>query len=196
MKYKTILADPPWDIKFGEDNHRERRRSTGSPKGTWSRPKMNYETMSLKDISALRVSEMAEPNAHLYIWTINKYIEQTYAVARAWGFKPICLLTWAKTPRGMGLGGTFVQTTEHILFCRRGMNIAKERCNTSWWNWTRPENITGPMHSRKPELAQGMIEIVSPGPYLEMFARRPRAGWDVWGDEIESTVQIQSKEQA
>lgn len=186
--FSCIVVDPPWEVKFGEDRNRDKRASTGSPKGTWSRPNMNYNTMTLEEIKRLPVGQLAEKNAHLYLWTINKYIEQSYEVARAWGFKPSCLLTWAKTPRGLGLGGTFVQTTEHILFCRKGKNTAKGRIVSSWWNWKRPEKVTGPKHSRKPDEFQNMIETVSPGPYLEMFARQKRQGWFTWGNEVTNDI--------
>lgn len=184
-EYSTIVADPPWDVKFGQDTKRGERDSTGGPKGGWvSEANINYNTMTLDEIKALPVASAAAENAHLYIWTINAYIEQTYALARAWSFRPVALLTWAKTPRGLGFGGAFVQTTEHVLFCRRGLDIAKQRVDSTWWNWTRPEKDTGPKHSRKPEAFQRLVESVSPGPYLEMFARRKRDGWDVWGNEV------------
>jgi hypothetical protein len=120
-----MVADPPWDVKFGEDTRRAERASTGSPKGTWTPAAMNYNTMTLDEIKAPPVANVAADNAHLYIWTINAYIEQTYAVARAWSFRPVALLTWAKTPRGLGFGGAFVQTTEHILFRRRGLDVVE-----------------------------------------------------------------------
>lgn len=183
--FRCIVADPPWAVKFGEDHHRDRRASTGSPKGTWSRPRMDYPTMTLAEIEAMPVAGVADKDAHLYLWTINRYVEQAYSVARAWGFRPVCLLTWAKTPRGLGLGGAFVQTTEHILFARRGTLKALHREPSTWWNWTRPEAGTGPKHSRKPEDFQTLVEAVSPGPRLELFARRARPGWVTLGNEAD-----------
>jgi N6-adenosine-specific RNA methylase IME4 len=143
---------------------------------------MEYPTMTVDELCALKVP--AAKDAHCYIWTINAYVEATYRVARAWGFRPVVLLTWGKTPRGIGFGGAFVQTTEHILFCRRGRDICKKRVDSTWWNWPRPEKGTGPKHSRKPEAFQNLVESVSPGPYLEMFARRQRPGWSVWGNQV------------
>ena len=183
-RFQCIVADPPWPITFGEDANRHKRKSTGGPKGTWSAPHIGYKTMSLDEIARLSVRSVAAESAHLYLWTINKYIRDAYDIATTWGFSPSCLLTWAKTPRGLGLGGTFVQTTEHILFARKGTLKAFKRVDSSWWNWKRPESVTGPMHSRKPPEMQTMVEEVSPGPYLELFARRPRKGWTVWGDEV------------
>lgn len=166
MRYRTIVADPPWDVKRGPD--------WGS--GGKSRD-LPYPTMSVDEIAALPVTSLAAESAHLYVWTINAYVEQTYGIVRAWGFRPVVLLTWAKEPHGLGLGGTFIQTTEHILFARRGICPAASRVDTTWWLWKRGE------HSAKPEAFMDIVEQVSPAPRLEMFSRRARLGWDTWGNE-------------
>jgi len=146
--------------------------------------------MRVEQLAELPVIEMVRPDAHLYMWTVNAYVEQSYELARRWGFRPVTLLTWCKTPRGLGLGGAFVQTTEFVLFCRRGSLRANKRVDTSWWNWKRPEQGTGPMHSRKPDAFLDLVEEMSPGPYLELFARRARFGWDYWGDESLGTANM------
>ena len=114
--------------------------------------------MTADEISALPVKAMTAKDAHLYLWTINRHLEAAFGVARAWGFKPVQVLTWAKKPRGICLG-TFTSTTEFVLFCRRGTWTAKRRLDTTWWNWTRKKN-----HSQKPEEFQDMVESVSGGP--------------------------------
>ena len=114
----------------------------------------------------------------MYLWTINKYIKESYDVARAWSFEPSCLLTWVKTPHGIGLGGTFVQTTEHLLFCRRGTLEAKKRIDTTWFEYKRGK------HSEKPKEFRKMIEEVSPGKKIELFAREKSENWSVWGNEV------------
>ena len=170
-EYSTIVADPPWDVKRGAPQ--------GRPEGVQlaSEP-LPYPTMTVEEICELQVSNAAADNAHLYIWTINKYIEDTYRVARAWGFQPSTMLYWLKEPKGIGLGGTYALCVEPILFCRRGTLAAKKRCDRNWWTWPR-----GP-HSVKPPGFQTLVEEYSPGPYLEMFARRKRDGWDVWSNEV------------
>lgn len=170
-EYSTIVADPPWDVKRGAPQ--------GRPEGVQlaSEP-LPYPTMTVEEICELPVTNAAADNAHLYIWTINKYIEDTYRVARAWGFQPSTMLYWLKEPKGIGLGGTYALCVEPILFCRRGTLAAKKRCDRNWWSWPR-----GP-HSVKPPGFQTLVEEYSPGPYLEMFARRKRDGWDVWGNEV------------
>jgi N6-adenosine-specific RNA methylase IME4 len=144
--------------------------------------------MSVAEIQALPVVDMAEDDAHLYLWTINRYVEAAYTVARAWGFVPSTLLTWCKQPRGIGLGGAFTLSNEHVLFCRRGKLPAKQRVDRNWWLWRRTDGVG---HSGKPEAFIDMVEQVSPDPYVELFARRHRLGWDVWGNESANTTQLE-----
>ena len=169
-EFATVVADPPWHVGRGPD--------WGSNEA--SRP-LVYPTMSVAEIAALPVGAVAAKNAHLYLWTINKYLRQAYDVALSWGFQPSTLLTWVKAPHGIGLGGTYVLTTEHCLFCRRGTLKPLTRVDRTWWLWKRGR------HSAKPEEFQDMVEKVSPGPWIELFARRVRPGWTAWGNEIPDT---------
>ena len=106
-RYRTIVADPPWPIGDFPPNF-----------GYAAGKRTPYSTMTLDQIKALPVSDYAHAGAHLYLWTISEHLEQTWSVARAWGFEPSAPLVWCKPPFGMGLGGKFVNTTEFVLFCR------------------------------------------------------------------------------
>lgn len=173
MKFSCIVADPPWRVKRIEPTARWGKEgivSVGSVE-------LEYPTMSWLEINDLPVRKYAADNAHLYLWTINKYIEQSYEIVRAWGFTPSTMLTWCKPRQGIGLGGTFSITTEHCLFARRGHLAAARRIDSTWWEWPRSG------HSSKPEAFLDIVESVSPGPYLELFARRNRLGWSTWGNE-------------
>ncbi len=172
-KYQVIYADPPWDVKRGPD--------WGSGGPTKDLP---YPTMSIKGIKRLAVKQIAAEDAHLYLWAINKYIPEAYEIAAEWGFKVSCLLTWCKPRHGIGIGGTFVQTTEHLLFCRRGSHKANRRINTTWFEHGRLK------HSEKPMFFRNLIESVSNGPRIELFAREKFLGWDVWGDEVDSDIKL------
>ena len=191
--FRCIVADPPWKVKAGRDLG---GYVVEDGKQVWDATHqaardLKYPAMTVEEICALPVAKLADENAHLYIWTINKYVEQTYAVARAWGFEPSTMLVWAKTPFGAGLGGAYGISTEYVLFCRRGTLPAKGRVTGTWWNWKRPYNEAGkPQHSAKPEAFQTMVESVSPGPYLELFARRKRHGWASWGNEVANDVEM------
>ena len=105
-------------------------------------------------------------------------LRDAYDVAEAWGFTPSQVLTWCKAPHGLGPGGAFANTTEFCLFARR--NCAhRQRMDSTWWEWPRAA------HSVKPAAFFDMVEQVSPGPYVELFARQPRLGWDHWGHGYE-----------
>ena len=167
-KYNIIYAYPPWAVKAGPG-----WASNGKSRD------LVYPTMSLDNIKKLPVKDIADKNAHLYLWTINKYIKESYDVATAWGFKVSCLLTWCKPKHGIGLGGTYVQTSEHLLFCRRGTLTARKRIDTSWFQHKRLR------HSEKPAMFRDMIvEVSGDLPRIELFAREHFPGWDCWGNEV------------
>lgn len=174
LRYRTIVADPPWRV------HQPPTWTTGRNR------KLPYPTMSLNEIRALPVAELAEESCHLYVWTINRYVEETYSLVRGWGFTPSTLLVWCKKPIGLGVGGAYALTTEYVLFARRGLGAFEERHPTCWWQWQRGA------HSAKPEAFLDIVERVSPAPRLEMFARRNRLGWDTWGNESLNHVEMAS----
>jgi N6-adenosine-specific RNA methylase IME4 len=187
MKYRTIVADPPWPQKGGGPLcGRE-----GFGDATGASRKMPYETMTVARIADLSLP--AADSAHLYLWTTNGFLADAYQVCAAWGFAFSTLLVWVKNPMGGGLGGdAFGIAAEYILFARRGSLLAKSRIGRNWFNWKRPYDGRGkPMHSAKPEAFYDTVEQVSPGPYLELFARRNRLGWDTWGDEALCHVEIE-----
>lgn len=151
---------------------------------------MPYATMPVDDISRLRVDRLVHPDGcHLYLWTTNGFIDDAFDIVRAWGFRYSTLLVWAKTPMGGGLGGAYGISTEFCVYARRGRLPATSRVRGTWFNWKRPYDDRGkPMHSAKPPEFFRMVEDVSPGPRLEMFARRERAGWDLWGDQAPAGI--------
>lgn len=176
-KYQIIYADPPWDVKRGPD------WNSNGP----SKP-LPYPTMTIDAIKALEIKSISENDCHLYLWTINKYIVESYEVAKSWGFSVSCLLTWCKPRHGIGIGGTFVQTSEHLLFCRRGTLKAKRRVDSSWFEHKRLK------HSEKPDFFRQMIVDVSGDlSRVELFARQKHEGWDSWGNEIQNDIEIETK---
>lgn len=178
-RYRTIVADPPWRTHqppaLGQ--------GIGFPKAGPNQ-KLPYSTMTVDEIAAIPIPDMAADDCHLYVWTINRYVEDTYRLVRLWGFKPSTLLVWAKTPMGVGAGGGYALTTEYVVFARRGVGAYETRHPTTWWNWARGA------HSAKPDAFLDIVEQVSPCPYLEMFARRARFGWDYYGDESLGTAVV------
>ena len=180
-KYRTIVADPPWKYgKWGKADPKTRPNCKEYD--------MPYETMSIEEIKALNVAGLADVNCELYLWTTQKYLPHAFEVLKAWGFKYCQTLTWCKTPRGKGQGGVYCPTNEFLILGRKGKMPKVERVDTTWFHTKRPHNA----HSKKPEFFQELIETVSHAPRLEMFARRKRVGWDIWGNELENDVELET----
>ena len=157
--YRTIVADPPW---------RYRDAATKADAGR------HYSTLSWEEICALPVGDLADASAHLWLWGTNALMEEAHAVARAWGFTPLTIVTWCKP--GPGVGSYVRNNTEHVILASRGRPmVPKDKPLSSWFVWPR-----GP-HSAKPAAFYDLVEQVSLGPYVELFARQPRLGWDHWG---------------
>ena len=156
--YPTIVIDPPWQY----DN-----------KATRGAAEDHYSTMSLDELEALVVP--ATDNAHLYLWVTNGFLRQGFDLLDAWGFTYKTTLTWVKPQ--MGMGNYFRGGTEHVLFGIRGSLPTNAKDILNWFRADRTK------HSAKPELFYDIVEKSSPGPWLEMFARRRRFNWEVWGDE-------------
>ena len=164
--FATILVDPPWPLQSGEKH---------------------YRTMSLARIKALPVGALAARDAHLWLWTTNALLPRAYEVAEAWGFTVRSPLTWVKFRLGLGGRYQLRNATEQLLFCTRGKAPLGSRSQPTWFNAPVTE------HSRKPAEQFAIIERVSPGPYLELFARRrPESNqpWAVWGDQVDSDIRI------
>lgn len=173
-KYKTIVADPPWNYgKWCANLHRPNSVDKEIP----------YPTMTVEEIKSLNVASLADENCELYLWTTQKYLPDAFEVLKAWGFKYCATITWCKKPRA-GLGGKFTPTTEFLIYARNGKMSKYKRILTTWFEVKRPHNA----HSKKPEFFQDLIETVSDAPRLEMFARRERENWDAWGNEVVSDV--------
>lgn len=171
--FGTVLADPPWRFqnRTGKVAPEHRRLS-------------RYDTMDWQDIAALDVGGLMAEQSHCYLWVPNALLQEGLATLDAWGFTYKAMLVWAKRrkdggPDGRGVGFYFRNTTEPILFGVRGRlrTLPPARSQVNIIETRKRE------HSRKPDEQYGIIEACSPGPYLELFARYPRAGWTAWGDE-------------
>ena len=139
-----------------------------------------YDCMTLDQIAALPVADWAEDNAHLYLWVTNAFIEAGFNLMREWGFTYKTMITWRKNQIGMGL--YFRNSTEHVLFGVRGkLKLQRRDLRT---DFEAPRR----RHSEKPDAFYDLVEAASPGPYIEIFARRQRFNWDVAGNEVYSAI--------
>ena len=161
--FRVIVADPPW--QYGEGDADASTRQGLAP----------YPSMTLVEIAALPVQDAAHDDAILWLWTTNAHMEQSFGVARAWGFEPKTILTWAKNR--FGTGDWLRGQTEHCLMCVRGHPTVTLTNQTTL--------LHGPLreHSRKPDEFYAFVESLCPGSKVELFAREARPGWSAWGAE-------------
>lgn len=166
-QYRTIVIDPPWAASDSGDDDPVGR---GNP---------NYATMTLEEIGALAIGELAMPDdCHLYLWVTNRMLPKAYSLLDAWNFRYITTLTWCKPT--IGVGRYYRNNTEHVIFGITGTRLLARADVGTWFEADREGK-----HSTKPTEFYRIVEECSPGPRLEMFARRPREGWMVWGAEAD-----------
>jgi len=172
-KYQIIYADPPWGIK------KIQRRSRPN------QVNMDYPTMSLDNIKSLGIGlrPYLNENCTLWLWTIQSYLPYAFDVMRAWGFKYQRTITWDKQ-NGLCLFG-FHNRTEFLLFGYRGkIEMYPKRK-------AMPTIVIAksPRHSEKPQIFRDLIAPFGQ-PRLELFARQKVEGWDSWGSEVESDIDL------
>ncbi len=176
-RFSTVLADPPWRFQ----------NSTG--KVAPEHRRLNrYLTLSLDKIKALPVATIAAPTSHLYLWVPNALLAEGLDVMAAWGFTYKSNIVWHKIrkdggPDGRGVGFYFRNVTELVLFGVRGKNARTLAPGRSQVNFIATRKRE---HSRKPDQLYPIIEACSSGPYLELFARGARRGWQVWGNQSDA----------
>lgn len=160
--FSCVVIDPPWRY----DNVATRGAAED-----------HYPTMSLDELAALTIPAAAD--SHLYLWVTNGFLRQGFDLLDAWGFTYKTVLTWCKP--SIGMGNYFRNNTEHVLFALRG-KLPTQRNDIGTW-FEAPKT----RHSAKPESFYDLVERCSPGPFLEMFARRRRLDlggeWHFWGNE-------------
>jgi N6-adenosine-specific RNA methylase IME4 len=176
VTFAVIIADPPWSYRVG---------------GIQGDVDAQYETMALAEIAALPVQRWAAGDAVLALWTTWPKLDEAMALIAAWGFTYVTGIPWLKTVAATiqrGVGFWTQSASEILLIGRRG--DAKRRS---------PEAVplgllagedrqfyapNGRKHSRKPAGIHEWLAAMFDGPYLELFARRPHAGWTTWGREL------------
>ncbi len=176
IEYGTILADPPWQF--------QNRTGKVAPE---HKRLARYQTLNLQEIKEIPVAVVTAEQSHLYLWVPNALLREGLEVMEAWGFQYKTHIVWHKVrkdgePDGRGVGFYFRNTTELVLFGVRGRlrTLKRGRTQVNILKTRKRE------HSRKPDELYEIIEACSPGPYLELFARGQREGWDQWGNEAEN----------
>lgn len=174
--FGCILSDPPWAF---------RTRDVGSRDAVPARGEQPYTTMSLDELKAIPVAKAAAPDCALFMWVVDTHLEQSFELAKAWGFAyKTRAFTWVKTSKTggdppIGMGYWSRKQTEFCLLFTRGRPKPVSRSVREIIEAPRRE------HSRKPDEQYARIEALVAGPYLEMFARQARPGWKAWGNQTD-----------
>lgn len=167
-KFSCIVIDPPWPMQKIE---REERPDQGR--------ELDYPVMSLDQIAnenLVPVRTLAADDCHIYLWVTHKFLPAGMDLLEAWGFRYQCVMTWRKN---VGITPfSWMYDTEHVLFGRRG-DLKLERLGLRL-SFEAP--VQG--HSAKPDVFYERVIEASPGPRVEMFSRRARKGFTVWGNEV------------
>lgn len=178
MGYELIYADPPWQY---------RDKANAGKRGACHK----YPVMTLADIKALPIAEIAAPDCLLAMWWVPVMPAEALEVIAAWGFtlKTMQGFTWHKTTKNgldhFGMGNWTRANAECCLFAVRGK--PKRVCASV------RSLIVAPVgrHSAKPDDArQRLVQLLGDVPRVELFARDQAPGWDVWGNEVESPIQM------
>jgi N6-adenosine-specific RNA methylase IME4 len=186
-RYRTIVADPPWAYPEGF--------ALGHGHGDLEVRPLAYPSLTVEEIAELPVADLAERDCRLFLWTTNRYLPDAFGVVNAWGFRYRQILVWHKTDANLP-SHIAPNSAEFILVGTQGKParlgtlpsavIPRVRHGAGGGGLFAPIKA----HSQKPECWLDHFEQVSPGPYLELFARRQRLGWDTWGDEAIEHVSL------
>lgn len=180
MRYRTIVADPPWPYPGGVS-------AGGTPGKPIKAYELPYDAMYVDEIAALPIASLAMPDAWLLLWATNRYLPSAFNLVNWWGFSYRQILVWTKNGASP-FGGTFAPNgAEFLIGSSRGKPPLIGRANSSVITTNR---MGAGSHSKKPEAWLDLVEQCCPGPYLELFARRQRLGWDTWGNEALEHVQM------
>ena len=177
-KYQIIYADPPWssNSQFGRDKRK------GNPQ--------HYPLMALSNIQALPVSELADNDCALFLWVVDTQLFDALAVIGAWGFKyKTIAFTWVKktvtSKDHFGVGQWTRKNPELCLLATKG-KPKRLNANVRQLQYYRVRE-----HSQKPdEIRDAIVSLMGALPRIELFARQKVEGWDCWGNEVESDIQL------
>lgn len=172
-QYRTIVADPPWHYEEQFASYSGMRRS-GRP--------LPYPSMSVDAIAALPIRDFADPDGcWLWLWATNRYLPSAFRLLDWWGFRYMATVVWHKTGGCSPFSASYVSQitdAEFLVAAALGRPTTADKLPS-----LVIERHRSGEHSQKPEMFLDLIEALGEAPRLEMFSRRARLGWDVWGNE-------------
>ena len=175
-KYQIILADPPWAY-----------RNMGNIQATAN---SHYNTMQQKDIEALPIGDIANDNSILFLWATFPKIQEALDTIKTWGFEYKTIgFNWVKLNKNgtpfFGVGWYTKSNTEVCLIGTKGKSPKVSNSVSQIIQTVRTR------HSEKPAIVRDkIVEFCGDIPRIELFAREKTEGWDVWGNEVESDIEL------
>lgn len=167
-RYRVVYADPPW--KYG---------NAGAGLDQYGPAERHYPALTLAELCALPVQQHVEDNAVLFLWATSPLLEEAFQVIHAWGFSYKVSFVWDKVRHNFGHYNSVRH--ELLLVCTRGSCVpdSDEKID-SVQSIERSHT-----HSAKPAEFRKIIDrLYTHGKRIELFARSPQPGWEVWGNEI------------
>lgn len=171
LSFRAILADPPWNFEL--------RSAAGEKKA----PQAHYACMDLAAIKALPVGHLAGGDCLLVMWATAPMLPQAIETMAAWGFRYVTAGAWAKQSK---TGKKWAFGTGYVLRSAAEIYLVGSNGVPPYGAKNIRNLIVAPVreHSRKPDEMHQQIEAMMPGgPYVELFGRQQRLGWDIWGNE-------------
>jgi N6-adenosine-specific RNA methylase IME4 len=189
VRYRTIVADPPWVITSRIGAGGRRANTTEVP----------YSFLPLSAVLTLPVADFAAADCALFLWSTRKVFREGDAarVARAWGFEPCGEILWGLRNAGTG-SPPFGNDHEPVLVAKRGRPRIEhaDYLGVHFWRqvyeWNPKAKVPQKKHSAKPPGFLELVEQITDPPRLELFAREARLGWDTWGDEALEHVEMRA----
>ena len=178
-KYGIIYADPPWQYKVY------------SKKGAGRSAESHYPTMSIEDIRALPVGELADRDCALFLWITFPMLLDALSVIKAWGFTyKTVAFAWVKQNKKAstlfwGMGYWTRANVELCILATKGRPRRKSA--------GVHQVVLAPVeeHSKKPDIVRDkIVTLMGDLPRIELFARQTPPGWDVWGNEVDSDITL------
>ena len=179
MKYQIIYADPPWKYDFC--------RKIKTRPNNMHIVETHYPTMTAEEIKNISLGNIIDKNCVLFLWATSPKLKEAIEIIEPWGFNYVTSMIWDKDWRGMGY---WTRSQHEILLIARRGKVKPPRLSISSIIKSKKGR-----HSKKPTIFYEIIEEMFPDSNkIELFAREKREGWDVWGNEVESDIELKGQE--
>ena len=180
-KYNIIYADPPWTFKTYSEKGKEYKSAEN-----------HYPCMRIEDIYNLPVANLADKDCILFLWVTFPLLKEGLKTIEKWGFTyKTCAFNWVKKNKKTDswFWGCGYWTRSNSEICLLGTKGHPKRISASVHQVCDAKIMR---HSQKPsEIEERIVQLVGDLPRINLFARTSKKGWDVWGNEVECSINME-----